>query len=672
MQAPLIPNDEEARLEALDALAILDTAPEPEFDEIARTAARLANVPVALVSLVDKERQWFKAKCGLDAAETSRSTSFCGHAVLERTPLIIADTFEDDRFRDNPLVVGEPGIRFYAGFPIRSLGHAIGTLCIIDHVPRTLTERQVRLLGALARQVEVQLEFRRREIVSPKTGFDAESRQSNAAQLALSISFRIRLHPTLKLEALGGDFQKLTGYRPEDCLGNVDLATARVHPDDRPLLGLALNAPATFARPLALRWRVANGQWLWLMHEMNVRMEDERAAFVEGTAYPSSRSEKTETQTSDKTKLFAQTLDVLTIVDLEGRIRYQNPAATEVFGYASQDVVGRNAWERIHPDDQSGVADTFLTLVGGDTDATSRLRYRYRHKDGSWKTVESIARNLSDDPAVGGILMQTRDMSAWADIEQSLASAQEQAKQIAESRQLLIEDLRRVQEDKQQLFALIVHDLKSPLMAVAMNAQLVYEDAVKLGMDLGPVVDIIDAGDVLQRMVIDVLDVSRSESGQLTPRFAVTSISDLVERCCKSIGGVFRGRQQELVFEERLTQPALAMQLDASLIERLLQNLLDNSSKYSPYGSAIRVRVSDGEGHVHIDVLDEGPGIPDRYKKQVFELYAQLDAEASKHARTSRGLGLAFCKLAVEAHRGRIWVEDRPEGGSVFRTVLPV
>jgi diguanylate cyclase (GGDEF)-like protein len=155
MQKPEIPRNEAMRLRALNSLKILDTAPEERFDRLTRIAKHLFNVPIALFSIVDEDRQWFKSSVGLETKETSRDVSFCGHAILGDSTLIIPDTLKDKRFADNPLVTGKPKIRFYAGAPIRLLNSGmIGTLCIIDKEPRTLSKTEQALLKDLAQIVE--------------------------------------------------------------------------------------------------------------------------------------------------------------------------------------------------------------------------------------------------------------------------------------------------------------------------------------------------------------------------------------------------------------------------------------------------------------------------------------------------------------------------------------
>ncbi|MES1258553.1 MAG: GAF domain-containing protein, partial [Acidobacteriota bacterium] len=166
MEQPPLLADEQERLRALRKLEILETGPEPFFDRIARLASALIGIPISLVSLVDEDRQWFKARVGLDAAETPRNISFCGHAIAQNDPFVVLDTLLDPRFRDNPLVAGSPGIRFYAGAPLRrDLGSALGTLCVIDTRPHaSFSPRDAAILTELAGLVTEQMEQRLRNL----------------------------------------------------------------------------------------------------------------------------------------------------------------------------------------------------------------------------------------------------------------------------------------------------------------------------------------------------------------------------------------------------------------------------------------------------------------------------------------------------------------------------
>lgn len=155
-------SDEGARLAALHRYRILDTEPERGFDDLTLLASQICGTPMALITLVDADRQWFKSRVGVSVTETARAVSFCTHAIQNRDLFIVPDARHDERFRENPFVVGDPEIRFYAGAPLVTPdGHALGTLCVLDKVARTLSREQLEALGALCRQAEGQLELRR-------------------------------------------------------------------------------------------------------------------------------------------------------------------------------------------------------------------------------------------------------------------------------------------------------------------------------------------------------------------------------------------------------------------------------------------------------------------------------------------------------------------------------
>jgi two-component sensor histidine kinase len=186
MQRPTEPANERARLEKLAEYQVLDTPPEAAFDDLVALVAHIIDVPIALVSLIDADRQWFKSHYGLAATETSRDVSFCGHVVASGQPLLVPDAHLDPRFVDNPLVTGETNVRFYAGAPLRTPdGFVLGTLCAIDHDPRDVTPQQQHLLSILARQVVTQLELR-------KHNLELAEREKKADELQSSLRTSLR------------------------------------------------------------------------------------------------------------------------------------------------------------------------------------------------------------------------------------------------------------------------------------------------------------------------------------------------------------------------------------------------------------------------------------------------------------------------------------------------
>ena len=189
---------EQARLAALYSLDILDTAEEPEYDELVRLAATICGTPMSAVTLVDADRQWFKAITGLSIRETPRSVSFCSHTIQQSGLLLVENAAEDPRFRNNPVVVNDPGVRFYAGVPIEANGQPVGAFCVIDTVPRTLNAEQKEALQILGRQVKARIELR-------------------ARQRSLEAALEANEQLTVRLERLNELFRTFVDENPAGC-----------------------------------------------------------------------------------------------------------------------------------------------------------------------------------------------------------------------------------------------------------------------------------------------------------------------------------------------------------------------------------------------------------------------------------------------------------------------
>ena len=226
MKAPL-PTNEAERLATLRGYGVLDTLPEQSFDDLTLLAANICYTPIALVSLVDEHRQWFKSIIGLNVAETSRDVAFCAHAILYTNEVLeVQDAQLDPRFADNPLVTADPNIRFYAGAPLVAPdGSALGTLCVIDHEPRTLDEAQKQALQALSRHVVTLLEMRRK-LTQHKQAEKERDRMFNYALDIYGIAnfngYFVQVNPA---------WERTLGWSAEELLARPYLEF--VHPDDR-------------------------------------------------------------------------------------------------------------------------------------------------------------------------------------------------------------------------------------------------------------------------------------------------------------------------------------------------------------------------------------------------------------------------------------------------------
>jgi two-component system sensor histidine kinase/response regulator len=264
------------------------------------------------------------------------------------------------------------------------------------------------------------------------------------------------------------------------------------------------------------------------------------------------------------------------------------------------------------------------------------------------------------------LLMRVRSLMRVARLRREM---QESYDLIAQQRNELI----RIQGQKQELINLIVHDLKNPLAVIMANAGFLAHEESGVGASevQETARDIQGSAEVMFRMVTNMLDVSRDEEGELPLRAVPTDLQELLALVAGAMGRRF---EQALRRCEVRVDPGLPkLQVDPELIRRLIENLLDNCLKYTPSGSTVFVSASSGPGgFVELRISDEGAGIPNDQKHRVFEKFARLERDGDMPTRSSQGLGLSFCRLAVEAHGGRIWIEDRKPRGTSFCVTLPV
>jgi diguanylate cyclase len=392
VEAPSRPADEQARLAALQALDILDTEPEQAFERITSLAATLFRVPTVLVSLVDDTRQWFKSRRGLDASETSRDISFCGHAILQEEPFVVCDAQSDRRFVDNPLVTDKPNIRFYAGAPLTMpSGHRIGTLCLIDQQPRDLTALERHVLSDMAALVVSELELRsaRREKM-----LEAAELQALLRDFPTPVAV-VGTDDTLQFA--NAESELLMGYPPGGLVGLP--YTQMVHPEERDAsLHIAHAALLPNSRPRAVHRRIVkrNGEVLTVDGMLGRLHWGGKPALVMAMRditrelHEENQREQVRERVMSEMRLLRATFDVLpngvVLFDQQFRCVYANRAVGEMLGMEPSALRG---WT---PEDAARYVTTLVARGSRESVAPGLWRNPTELQDAAEPQVFSLVR----------------------------------------------------------------------------------------------------------------------------------------------------------------------------------------------------------------------------------------------------------------------------------------
>jgi diguanylate cyclase (GGDEF)-like protein/PAS domain S-box-containing protein len=353
MQHPAIPPDELLRLRALHRYAILDTAAEAEFDDITLLASSICDTPIGLITLLDAGRQWFKSKVGIGASETARNISFCGHAILADVIFEVPDASADPRFDDNPLVTGEPNLRFYAGAPlITSDGYRLGALCVIDTVPRTLTDKQRTMLEALSRQVVRQLEAR---TISHQHRQALDFIQKVAERVpGMIYQYRRRPDGSSCFPYASQGMLAIYGVAPAVVVDDASPVLETIHPDDLAGTIASIDASAAGLTPWRHEYRVrhADGTLHWLFGNALPEREADGAILWHGFITDVTEQKAAALALQGSRQFLHTLIDNLPVgvfskrvgrsgIDSGGVFEVWNRAAERMSGIRAADAIGR-------------------------------------------------------------------------------------------------------------------------------------------------------------------------------------------------------------------------------------------------------------------------------------------------------------------------------------------
>jgi diguanylate cyclase (GGDEF)-like protein/PAS domain S-box-containing protein len=414
--------DESVRVAALRAHRILDTAPEHAFDDLVRLAAELSATPVAMINLIDADRQWTKSAVGIDICAVDRALSFCSHALDRTDPLVVEDTRLDARFAANPFVIGDPHVRFYAGAPLRSAdGYALGTLCVVGFVARTLTERQVRQLLVLGRQVSAQLALRRQalEFADSQRLLQGVLDHTDALVSCKDLDGRYTLANRALHDLVGRPCGSIVGLSTADVF-TADLA-ARFDRDDRSV--------AAHGRRLVVAERVVDASGVsrdLRSTKFALRDDTGRVYAIAGVSTDVTDLAHQRRMLAESERRWRALVErspvAVAVIQIGGCFAYANPRAVELYGAAGlDDIIGRDSMEFVPTGAERATIDLFSSVLGG-VDVTG-ARWQLRRLDGRLVDVEinAAAVDYRGQPAVQ---VELRDMTAQVAAEAALRESE--------------------------------------------------------------------------------------------------------------------------------------------------------------------------------------------------------------------------------------------------------
>lgn len=368
--------------------------------------------------------------------------------------------------------------------------------------------------------------------------------------------------------------------------------------------------------------------------------------------------------------LIEHSSDIIIISDAEGIERFISPAVTRILGYEPEELLLHSQYLLHHPEDRDRVRDTFFSVVRSLDPQPVTFSWRFLHKNGTYRWVEATASNQLSNPVINGIILNIRDITERKQFEDALREAKEKAEADAlEIERVNLEiklrnrELKRLNEEKNELMQMLSHDLKNPLYNLQYEAQQIIAHPTDALIHTR---NALTCADRMQRLITNFLSIHAIESGRLLLQNESVNVATLVQNLIRQYAEPLRAKNLT-VESAGLTEPTL-VQADADAVTQVLDNVLSNAIKYSPVGGCIGVDLRRQPESVQVRVRDEGPGIPLAEADRLFQKFTRLSTKPTA-GEPSTGLGLAIAQKLVHLLHGDIWYE--PGTGATFVVEIP-
>jgi PAS domain S-box-containing protein len=689
-----IPENESSRLQKLLDYNILDTLEEKEYDELTRLAAFICDTPIALISLVDRDRQWFKSKVGLDASETNRDVAFCAHAILGDSIFMVPDAANDIRFHDNPLVINAPHVKFYAGAPlITPDGFPIGTLCVIDHSPRILSKQQLDALSILSKSIinllEVRVKLKEKdEQVSLLSKSERDLFQASYKYESLLNSrsvFMVRMDLQGKYTFANQYFCDIFGCTQQDVIGldSLTYILKEDHSKCSDTVRNCIDSPETpffvFLKTLLPGGNLLYSDWEFVAIKdkdnniieiqcMGIDITKKLAAYDELKLTENSLNE-----TKSKLKEILQSIpEGLVEINLKGEIIYANKGATKILDIKAEGINGRyfnsKEWHQI---DSNGnpypLKDLPLAIAMRELREVGPIEHGVVDNDGliKWLSVHAVPLFDKDNNMYGAVA-SFRDITERKLFELALIKAKEDA-------EIAREMADKANKAKSEFLANMSHEIRTP-----MNAILGFGDLLKDRIEDEHLKQfahsITTSGKILLKLINDVLDLSKIESGKMELKYTDVSLVRILEDMKVIFSQKIEEKNLDFVIQIDRTLPELVM-LDEIRLRQILLNLIGNAVKFTEKGyikvSIDKHSLSDKEDNFNLTIRieDTGIGIPEKEHERIFEAFSQRE-DQDHNLYGGTGLGLTIAKKMIHLMNGEIFIESKEGVGTIFLMIF--